>query len=83
MIEPFYVFWRERTILGLGPWSRLHRTLDGRVCLCKEAVHSSDPDRRHVGLRIRKTAPKVHALAICGRCESRVAVLRRRAERGR
>jgi hypothetical protein len=82
MNEPLYVFWRERSTLGLGAWSRLCRTIDGRVTLCKEPVRSADPERRHVGVRIRKRAPKPHALAVCRRCESRVLVLRRRAERG-
>jgi hypothetical protein len=69
--KAWFVWWRERTILGLGAYSEMHRTVDNAKTLRKKDIRDAEhsgADITHVGIRVAKREPRRHALKVCGRC---------------
>jgi hypothetical protein len=81
--QPWFVWWRDWTSMGLGAYSPLHRTRGNRATLCGELIKEPDEkaDRVHVGVRITKREPRRHALKVCARCQRKAAA--KKTQQGR
>lgn len=75
---PWWAWWREQVVTGPGPYSPLHRTTDHTTTLCGEALRrtTGKGEPAHLGVRVTKREPRVHALKVCSRCKRKASAKR-------